>query len=201
MPGLERLVGHRERDASPAGSARPEALARRDGDPVLDEQPLRRQPVGKAEPDVERPFAHGRLGQRRREPVAAALVGGSALLDAVLRAVERRDRGLLERGEDPDARVVAEQVDPLDDLGVPEDEPQPPARHPEGLGHRPELDSDVLRPGRREEALGLAAVEDEVVVGRVVDDRRPRTRRRSRPRPRRAPGPAQTAQGFDGKFR
>ena len=66
--------------------------------------------------------------------------------------------------------MVLEQVDPLDDLRVADDEAEPPARHPVRLRHREELDPDLLRAGRGEEALRRAPVEDEVAVGEVVDD-------------------------------
>ena len=68
--------------------------------------------------------------------------------------------------------MVLEQVDPLDDLRVPDDEAEPPPGHPVRLGHREHLDADLLRAVVGEEALRRAAVEDEVAVGEVVDDRR-----------------------------
>jgi hypothetical protein len=67
--------------------------------------------------------------------------------------------------------VVVQQVDALDDLRVPEHEAEPPAGHPVRLRHREHLDADLLRAGRGEEALRLAAVEDEVAIGEVVHDR------------------------------
>src|SRR5438093_1257579 len=102
--------------------------------------------------------------------VAAALVGVAPLGDGVLRPGQRRDAGLLDRPEDPDAAVVVEQVDPLDDLRVADHEPDPPAGHPVGLGHREHLDPDLLRARGGEEAARLAPVEDEVAVGEVVHD-------------------------------
>ena len=53
----------------------------------------------------------------------------------------------------------------LDDLGVADDEADAPAGRAERLRHRPHLHAHVLRARRREEALGLAAVVDEVNVG------------------------------------
>ena len=91
--------------------------------------------------------------------------------DRVLRAFERGDRRCLQRREDADAGVIVEQVDPLDDLGVADDEADAPAGHAVRLRHRPHLDADVLRAGRREEALRSPAVEDDVDVRSVVDDR------------------------------
>ena len=124
---------------------------------------------------------------RRRSYVATRLG------DRFLRPFERGDRRPLQRLEDPDALVVVQEVDALDDLGVPDDEADAPAGHAVRLRHRPHLDADVLRARRREEALRRAAVVDEVDVRRVVDDRaagplapsapRRRTRRRQR-RPR-----------------
>ena len=167
---LDLLVVDGERDAHPPGAARAEALARRDDDAVLGEQRFGRQPVGQLEPDVERSLADGRFRERGRDRVAPALVRVDALGDRVLRARERGDRRRLQRREDADAAVIVEQVDPLDDLGVADDEADAPARHPVGLRHRPHLDADVLRAGRREEALRAPAVEDDVDVRGVVDD-------------------------------
>src|SRR5205809_612944 len=111
------------------------------------------------------PAAEAHRPEHPGEAVAAALVGVAPLGDRVLRPGQRRDAGLLDRPEDPDAAVVVEQVDPLDDLRVADHEPDPPAGHAEGLGHREHLDADLLRAGRGEEAARLAPVEDEVAVG------------------------------------
>src|SRR4029077_15812589 len=104
--------------------------------------------------------------------VAAALVGVAPLGDGVLGPGHRRDAGLLDWPEDPTAAVGVEQVDPLDDLRVADDEPDPPAGHAVGLGHREQLDADLLRARRGEEALGPATVEVEVAVSEVVHDGR-----------------------------
>ena len=150
---LDRLVADREREARPAGAARAEALAGSNGEPMLLEQPFGREPFGQPEPDEERALADRRLRKHGGNRVAAALVAGDALGDRVLRPFERGDRGALQRLEDADAIVIVQQVDALDDLGVPDDEPDAPARHAVGLRHRPHLDPDVLGAGSREKAL------------------------------------------------
>src|SRR2546423_1149395 len=58
----------------------------------------------------------------------------------------------------------------LDDLGVADHEPEPPAGHPVGLGHREHLDADLLRLRSGKKAPRRAAVEEQVRVGEVVDD-------------------------------
>ena len=128
------------------------------------------KPFGQPQPDVERALADDRYRKRSGESVPARLIRRDALGDRVLRPFERRDSRRLQRREDPDAAVVVEQVDALDHLRVADDEADPPAGHAVGLRHRPHLDADVLRARRREEALGPAAVEDEVDVRGVVDD-------------------------------
>src|SRR5947207_592951 len=171
-PEFEGLVADREAQPHPAGATRAEALAGRDHKAVLGEQTLERDAFPKLEPEVERPLA-GHRPEHLEHAVAAALVGVAPLGDRVLRPGQRRDAGLLDRPEDPDAAVVVEQVDPLDDLRVPDHEPDPPAGHPVGLGHREHLDPDLLRAGRGEKAARLAPVEEEVAVRAVVHDGRP----------------------------
>src|SRR6266542_2108163 len=166
-PALERLVADREREPDPAGAARAEALARRDRDALLGEKALERDPLRELDPDEERPLA-GDRPDHLGHPVAPALVDVATLGDGLLRAGQRRDAGLLDRPEDPDTAVVVEQVDPLDDLRVPDHEPDPPAGHPVGLGHREHLDAYVFRARRRQETARLAPVVDEVAVGEVV---------------------------------
>ena len=122
------------------------------------------------------------LGEQRR---AGARTSATRSADRLLRPLERGDRGALQRLEDPDALVVVQEVDALDDLRVADDEADAPAGHPVRLRHRPHLDADVLRARRREEALRRAAVVDEVDVGRVVDDGAAGALRPARPRPRR----------------
>ena len=134
-------------------------------------QPLGREPVRQLPPEVEGALAL-EVGEHLAHAVAAALVGGDALGDRVLRPGQRRDPGVLDRREDPDAHVVGEQVEAGDDLGVADDEPEPPAGHPVGLRHREHLDADLLRARLGEKRLRRAPVEDEVAVGEVVDDRR-----------------------------
>ena len=53
MPALEHVVGDGEREARPAGAARAEALAGRDRDALLGEQPVGGEPFGQPQPDVE----------------------------------------------------------------------------------------------------------------------------------------------------
>ena len=131
-----------------------EALAGRDGDALLDEQALGGNAVGQLDPDVERSFRRRRFGNASRRPnaVAPRLVERAPLGHRLLRTCQRGDRGLLHRPEDPGAQVVGEQVRPRDDLGVADDEPEPPAGHPVALRHREELDADLLRARGREEA-------------------------------------------------
>ena len=54
------------------------------------------------------------------------------------------------------------------DLGVADDEAEPPAGHAVGLRQREELDADLLRTRLGEEARRPPPVEDEVAVGEVV---------------------------------
>src|SRR5207253_1868406 len=51
-------------------------------------------------------------------------------------------------------------------------EAETPARHPVALRHRKELDPDLAGAGLGEKAARRPAVEDEVAVREVVDDRR-----------------------------
>src|SRR5437763_479413 len=81
--------------------------------------------VRQLDPDVERAFADG--VHDLEDAVAAALVRRRALGNRLLRAGQRRDRRFLHRAEDPDAAVVVQQVDPLDDLRIAEHEAEPPA--------------------------------------------------------------------------
>ena len=66
--------------------------------------------------------------------------------------------------------MIPEEVHPLDDLRVPDDEAEPPAGHPVALRHGEELDADLPRARLGEEAPRLEAVEHEIGVGEVVDD-------------------------------
>jgi hypothetical protein len=153
---------------------RAEPLARRNGDPVLGEQSLGRHLGRELEPDEERPLAarlRGELASQRIDhAVAPLLVPCDSIRDAVLRPVERRDACLLDSPEHTRADVIREQFQPCDQLGVPDDEAQPPARHPVGLRHREHLDAHLLRTRLGKEARRAAAVEDQVAVREVVDD-------------------------------
>ena len=86
-------------------------------------------------------------------------------------ARQRGDRRPLERDEDPGADVLLQPGHARDQLGVPEHEAEPPARHPVALREREELDADLPRAGLRQEARRRAAVEDEIAVREVVQDR------------------------------
>src|SRR4029453_8829003 len=173
-PELERLVADRQAEPRVAGAAWPEPVAWRDYDAVLPDQALEGHPFRELPPDVEGALAGERPEQRLEDlehAVAPALVDVAPLGDGVLRPGQRGDAGFLDRPEDPSAAVVVEQVDPLDDLRVADDEPDPPARHAVGLGHREHPAPDLLRARSGEEAARGAPVEDEVAVGKVVDDR------------------------------
>jgi hypothetical protein len=111
-----------------------------------------------------------RVRYDREHLVAAPLVDRAALLDRVLRAGQRGDPGTLERLEDPGADVIGEELDTGHDPRVPDDEAEPPARHPVALRHGEHLDADFFGAPGGEEALGPAPVEDEVGVGEVVHD-------------------------------
>ena len=130
-----------------------------------------RDAFGQPDPGEERPFRAG--AGRCSDAVSTRLVASATRLDRVLRAAQRGDPGLLDRPEDARTQVRRQEVDPRHDLGVPDHEPEPPARHPVRLRHRVELDADLLRARHGEEAVRLAAVEDEVRVRQVVDDHRP----------------------------
>ena len=153
-----------------------ESLTGRDGDAVLVQQPLEREPVREREPDEERALA-ARARDRGEHAVAPPLVERAPLLDRLLRPRQRRDRGPLQRHEDPRAGVLLDEVQPCDDLGVADDEAEPPAGHAVALREREHLDADLARAVLGEEALGSAAVEDQVAVREVVDDRRARLAR------------------------
>src|SRR5581483_932790 len=106
----------------PARAARPESLTGRDGDAVLCEQTLRSEPVGKPKPHEERALADDRAGQSAGDDVAAPFVRRDTFGDGLLRAGQGCDGSALQRLEDADAAVVVQQVDPFDDLRVPDDE-------------------------------------------------------------------------------
>ena len=68
--------------------------------------------------------------------------------------------------------MILQEVDPFDQLGVADDEAQPPSRHAVALGHAVELDADPTGARLGEEARGSPAVEDQVAVREVMDDGR-----------------------------
>ena len=70
--------------------------------------------------------------------------------------------------------MLLDEVQPRDDLRIADDEAEPPAGHAVALREREHLDADLACAVLGEEALGPAAVEDEVGVGEVVHDRRAR---------------------------
>ncbi len=92
----------------------------------------------------------------------------ASLGDRLLRPRQSGDRGPLERDEDPGSHVLLQPGHPRHQLGVPEHEAEPPARHAVALREREELDADLTGAGLGEEALRPAAVVDEIAVGEVV---------------------------------
>src|SRR5204863_280497 len=113
-----------------AGTADPAEAVQVDDVAVVEpalQQVERLDDVRQLEPDVERPLAGAREGQSVQDAVAPAPIRLGAFRDRLLRPRQRCDPRLLDRPEDADARVVGEQVDPLDDLRVPDDESEPPA--------------------------------------------------------------------------
>ena len=124
-------------------------------------------PSGSRQPDEERPF-RPRARDRRDDAVAPCFVERTPLLDALLRARQRRHGRLLQRDEDAGAHVVVQQLQPPHDLRVADDEAEPPSGHAVGLRHREQLDADLLRARLGEEARRPPPVEDEVAVGEVV---------------------------------
>src|SRR5438093_521747 len=81
-----------------------EAVAGRQREAMLVQQPLDGQAVRQLDPDVERAFAD--CLHHLEDAIASALVRRRALGDGLLRAGQRRDRRLLYRTEDADAAVV-----------------------------------------------------------------------------------------------
>src|SRR5262245_20409526 len=116
---LQRLVRDGEREACPALAAPAEALARGDGEAMVDEQPLCSQRVGQLEPNEERSFRlriHSvQCGQGL---VSAPLVGQPSLVDRLLRARQGCHPRLLDRSEDTGEDMVLKQLDAADELGV-----------------------------------------------------------------------------------
>ena len=153
-PRVERLVGDGEREPGVTGAARAEALAGRERDAVLVEQPLDREAVGQAQPDEERALAAGlERAERRDDAVAARLVERAPLGDRLLRAASaRRSPARWSGDEDARADVLLQPRHAGDELGVADDEAEPPAGHPVALREREELDADVARARLGEEA-------------------------------------------------
>jgi hypothetical protein len=69
------------------------------------------------------------------------------LLDAVLRAFERGDRGDLDRRERAVVVVALDARERRDQVAVADHEADAPAGHVVALAHREELDGDVRAPG------------------------------------------------------
>ena len=108
------------------------------------------------------------LVQHRREPVhPAAVLGGDGL--RLLGVVQGVAAGLLDGQELAGVGVVLHVGVGLDDQRVAGHEAEPPAGHVEALAHAVQLDADVERAGRGQEAHRLA-VEHQGGVGGVVDD-------------------------------
>lgn len=82
-------------------------------------------------------------GQTLDQHVAACLIDGAGLGDAVLRTVERRRGGDLDRREGAVVEVGFDPRQRRDQLLVAGGEADAPARHGIGLAHRRELDRDL----------------------------------------------------------
>ena len=172
--------------ARPAGAARAEALARRDGDAVLGEQPLGGQPFGQPQPDVERPFADGRLRQRARR---ARRGGARRWRRARRRSPAGRSSAAIAAccsgAKIPTRAWSLSRLTRSTISAFPTTKPirQPAMPYVFDIDHISTPTS--FAPGVARKLCGRAAVEDEVDVRGVVDDRRRRCARPRRPRPRR----------------
>ena len=155
-------------------------------------------PVGHRGPDVAR--AERRL-ERPPEPVqglddqvAPALVGRPELVEVLRWALERGDRGALDRGELPAVEVGLHDAERADRLGRARRPADPPAGHVVELRRRAELERDVLRarrlqgrgrhvPVERDLAVRGVVQQDQVVLarerGRRLERREARPRRPS----------------------
>ena len=111
-----------------------------------------------------------RRGQALDQHVAALLVGVARLDDAVLRAVERRRRGDLDRREGAVVEVRLDAGQRLDQRLVAGGEADAPARHRVGLAHRGELDGDVARARHLQHRRRRIAVEIDLGIGEVAQD-------------------------------
>ena len=107
--------------------------------------------------------------QSLAEHVATALVLLNHLRHAILRAVERGDRGDLYRGE---GAVIVIAFDPrqcVDQFLVANHEPDAPASHVVTLAHGEELDGHVARAGDLHDGRRLVAVKTDIGVRQVMD--------------------------------
>ncbi len=113
------------------------------------------------------------MPQERRasdQQVAAVLVDGVVLVDAVLRPFERRNRHALDGLGDAGIEVVFDAEQRVDQRRVADGQP---IRQPVmliALRERVELDADVAGAFSLEEAHGLIAVVGDLAVGPVVAD-------------------------------
>jgi hypothetical protein len=115
----------------------------------------------------------GHLPAGRRQAadqhVAARAVAFAHLLDAVLRAVERRRGGHLDRCEGAVVDIGLHPGQRRDQLGVAAAEADAPAGHGVGLGKRGELDRDLARARHLQDRRRRRAVEVDLGVGDVGD--------------------------------
>ena len=131
-------------------------------------------PSGHAHPEVRRRLRRVDLepdrGERLGEQVAPPLVDGRHLAREVARLGQRDRRRMLNGLEHAGVEVRLQLPVALDHLRVAGDEAGAPARHVPALREREDLDADLLRARRLEEARRAVAVEAELGVGVVVDD-------------------------------
>src|SRR6185312_8031901 len=104
------------------------------------------------------------------EDVAAGFVISDDVGDTLLRAVKRGDGGDLDGREGAVVEVALDAAERGYQLRIADHEADAPAGHVVGPREREELDGDVLGAGHFEDRWRAVAVEDEVGVGKVVDD-------------------------------
>src|SRR3954452_16796648 len=174
----EELIRRRQRnpeEALPAGAVH---RAGRDNDGSLLEHELRARRRGVAvrngRPDVDRALRRRNLDadvpERLHNQVPAALVDPAHLLYLLARPTQRGCAGELDRLEEARVDVGLQAPVGLDRLGVAEDRRAAPAGHVVALGEGEDLDPDLLRARRRQEARGDVAVVGRLRVGVVVHD-------------------------------